>query len=1149
MTLSGTNPPAAPEASAVESAPRRHPRCLGWFSTTALALGGSNQSLFLIAALFAGQGDIPGQGSAAVPLLIVGLLLSYAAAPGWTELVLMSPNRVGGIAAVCTAAFRPYSPILSALAGICYWWGWVPTCGVTAILSATAIHDWCLPEIPVPLMACAIVATFTAVNLCGIRWVVFFAKPVGIASATLAFISMIAPLASGQVDWAQAVDFHLTTPFPGWFGSVTSLMAGLYLIGFGAPAFEAAACHVGETIDPVRNVPRAMLAAAIMAAVYFAALPLIWLGALGPDALGQDLDKVLGPTFVPVLGSLAKSAAIGFMIFNMFHGTAQPLAGASRTLSQLAEDGLAPSILARRLRSTDAPWAATLLTAGFAILFLLIGDPIWLIAAANFTYLIGICLPSVAVWLLRRDAPDAARPYRAPRGTVGLGVFAAAAWGASALLGFEQFGLPTVVFGLLMAYSGAGFYALRKLEERSRHGLRGLGHSMHVKLTGAMLLVLALDAAGYILAVGAMPNGQDGFVVGLEDIFVAVAMLTITVGIVLPGMIAHSAEQVSAAAKRLAFGTVHDLANAMDALGAGDLEAAHASVDIVPVTVKSRDELGEMADSFNMLQQRVQQAALGLGRAREGLGTARAELLETNAMLARTVEEQERLAAELLRSKEVAVHEALHDPLTGLPNRIFFTERLDRALAEQKAPTDADPRGGICAVLFIDLDGFKVVNDSLGHWAGDDLLIQVANRLRTLLYSSGEDNAGRIVLARLGGDEFTVLLCGLGGTEGAVAMAMRITQALEAPFTVAGRDVHTSASIGIAATRGGYDSPADILRDADLAMYRAKALGKGRAEVYDASMHALATKRLHLENDLRRALREHEFVLHYQPIVTLPDEKIAGFEALVRWQFPGRGLVYPGDFIPVAEETGIIIPLGMWILREACLIARDWNREFGEPRPLTMSVNISPRQFAQHDLVRHIERVLTETGVDPALIKLEITESGTMGDPERAISVLSRLKALGVQLSVDDFGTGYSSLSYLHRFPVDVLKIDRSFVSGLIGNRESEEVVRTIMALAQGMGMQVIAEGIECREQARELGHLGCDFGQGYLYSRPVPEADIVAMLKARPVDELAPTPANDLALVEADEAGMELVRRPSLLQPATRSLHHRRPGALRARS
>lgn len=642
----------------VETGRRPHPRTIGWIGTAALGMGGSNQSLFLIGALIAGQGDIPGQGSAAIPLLIVGLLLSYAAAPGWIELVLMSPGRVGGIAAACTEAFRPYSQILSALAGVCYWWGWVPTCGATAILSGTAISQWILPDVPVAVIATGLVVLFTLINLCGIKWVTRLAVPFATASAVLAFVSLIMPIMSGTADWHRAMDFHLVTPFDGWFGSLTSLMAGLYLVGFGAPAFEAATCHVAETIDCNLNVPRAVLANGLMAAVYFAFLPVVWLGVLGPDALAGDLNDVLGPTFAPLLGGFGKAAAIWFMMFNIFHGTIQPLAGASRTLSQLAEDGILPSALGWRMIWSDVPWVATLLTAGFAILFLLIGDPIWLIAAANFTYLIGIGLPSVAVWLLRRDQPDAHRPWRAPAGTIGLGLAAAAVWGVTALLGFEQFGLPTVVIGLVFAYSGAAVYALRKVEDRFRAGLPLLAPSLHIKLTGAMLLVLALDAVGYIIAVSKIPQGDSPLVVALEDIFVAVAMLTITVGIVLPGMIAHSADEISVAAKRLAAGTMKDFSDAMDALGRGDLEDARVAVKFMPVAARTRDELGVMADSFNRLQAEIARSALGLDGAREGLKAARAQLVDAKE----AAEAGNRTKADFLA---VMSHE-LRTPLNGV---------------------------------------------------------------------------------------------------------------------------------------------------------------------------------------------------------------------------------------------------------------------------------------------------------------------------------------------------------------------------------------------------------------------------------------------------------------------------------------------------
>jgi len=641
-----------------ESSKVSHPRSIGWIGTAALGMGGSNQSLFLIGALIAGQGSIPGQSSAAIPLLAVGLLLSYMAAPGWIELVLMSPQRVGGIAAACSAAFRPYSEILSVLAGVCYWWGWVPTCGVTAIFSATAIHQWALPALPVWSIACGLVILFTLVNLCGIKWATRLAIPIAVASASLAFISVLAPVFAGHVDWHRATNFTLSTPFPGLYGTTTSIMAGLYLIGFGAPAFEAATCHVAETVNCNVNVPRAVFANAAMAAVYFVFLPVVWLGVLGPVALSQDLNQVLGPTFAPVFGSFGKAAAIGFIMFNMFHGTIQPLAGAARTLSQLSDDGLLPRIAGWRMPQTDVPWVATIATATFAILFLLIGDPLWLIAAANFTYLIGIGLPSVAVWLLRRDAPDAERPWRAPRGTIELGLAAACIWGVTALLGFEQFGLPTVIVGISLAYSGAALFSARKMEDRLLKRLRPFRPTLHVKLTGAMLLVLMLDSAGYIIAVATIPHVDRPLVAALEDIFVAVAMLTITVGIVLPGMIAHYASEISMNARRLAGGTMKDFSNAMASLGQGDLDGARVVIDITPIAVTSRDELGAMAASFNVLQAEIQRAATGLRNAREGLKSARDDLVDARD----AAEAGNRTKAEFLA---VMSHE-LRTPLNGV---------------------------------------------------------------------------------------------------------------------------------------------------------------------------------------------------------------------------------------------------------------------------------------------------------------------------------------------------------------------------------------------------------------------------------------------------------------------------------------------------
>ncbi len=687
-----------------QALPRSHPRTIGWFGTTCVAMGGINQSLFLIGALFIGQGAIPGQGSAAVPLLIAGLLLSWAATPGWTELILMYPNRVGGIAATCAEAFRPLSPVLANLTGVCYWWGWVPTCGLTALLSASAIQQWYLPWISVPLLASAIVVFFTIVNLCGVKWVMRLAMPFATVSALLAFLSAFVPIARGTVDWHQAFSYHLTVPFSGWFGQVTSIMAGLYLVGFAAPAFEQAACHVGETIDPKKNVPRAMFASAAMATLYFVILPVVWLGTLGPEPLGKDLALELGPTFAPLLGSAAKGAAIWFMMMNMFHGTIAPLAGASRTLAQLSEDGLLPEFLAKRSR-TDAPWAATLLTAFVAIVFLLICDPVWLIAAANLTYLIGIAMPNVAVWLLRCSEPDMERPYRAPRGTIVLGLIAAAIWGLTVVLGFEQFGLLTVIVGFAFAYSGAAAYAWRKFTDRRKAGLPGIAHTLHVKLTGAMLIVLTLDAVGYLIAVTSISQHDTALIAALEDIFVVVALLTICVGLILPGMIAHSAVQVSTAASKLVKGTMADFERAMRALAAGDLDSAKARFEVSPIMLNSRDEVGEMARNFNLLQEGIGRAAGGLEGAREGLLRSRAALTETNERLRVELHERQRAQVALrssLQEKDALLKEVHHRVKNNMQVvSSLLNLQLDYLPDDQARPIITDTQGRIAAMALV----------------------------------------------------------------------------------------------------------------------------------------------------------------------------------------------------------------------------------------------------------------------------------------------------------------------------------------------------------------------------------------------------------------------------------------------------------------
>ena len=434
----------------------------------------------------------------------------------------------------------------------------------------------------------------------------------------------------------------------------------------------------------------------------------------------------------------------------------------------------------------------------------------------------------------------------------------------------------------------------------------------------------------------------------------------------------------------------------------------------------------------------------------------------------------------------------LSDPLTGLPNRVLFMDRLRRSLER----TVRHP-GYLFAVLFLDLDRFKLINDSRGHLFGDRLLVAIAQRLESCLRSA--DTVARLgrdhTLARLGGDEFTILLDDIRHVSDAVRVADRIQTNLEPPFQLDGHETFTTASIGIATSATGYEKPEELLRDADTAMYRAKALGKARCELFDTSMREAAVARLAMETDLRRAVERGEFRLHYQPIVSLATGAITGFEALIRWQHPERGLVPPMDFIPVAEETGLILPIGSWVLREACRQMRTWDMLARPDPPLIVSVNLSGKQFVQSDLIAQIEEILATTGLAASSLKLEITESMIIQDLDSAVAILQRLKSLGVRIAIDDFGTGYSSLSYLDRFPIDSLKIDRSFVQSMRIDRS--EIVRAIIALAHSLGLDVIAEGVDAEDQVAQLGCFGCEYAQGYLYSVPLKPTDAEMLVLA----------------------------------------------------
>lgn len=440
------------------------------------------------------------------------------------------------------------------------------------------------------------------------------------------------------------------------------------------------------------------------------------------------------------------------------------------------------------------------------------------------------------------------------------------------------------------------------------------------------------------------------------------------------------------------------------------------------------------------------------------------------------------LAKQLQVQISKLTYQAFHDSLTNLPNRPLFEDRLQRALAR------AQRNQNTIAVLFLDLDGFKLIDDSFGHKVGDRLLVMVSERLDSCLRD--EDT-----LARLGGDEFTILLENIQDIEDATSVANRIAKQLELPFSLEEHEIFISASIGIAISTGDRDRPEEFLRDADVAMYAAKKSGKANHQVCNLNMASQARQQLLLETELRRAIERQEFRVYYQPVIHLDTGKIVELEALVRWQHPLRGLVPPLEFIPLAEETGLIIPLGQWILEEACKQLRAWHLQYPTDPPLVVGVNLSTKQLEQSQLEDKIATILREQNLEPGSLKLEITESAILGDTKANLNVLRKLNDLGVQLAIDDFGTGFSALNYLKQFPVDTLKIDRSFVNGLGSNPEDTAIVHVIIAFAKALNLGITAEGIETANQLAILCELKCDRCQGYYFSKPLPGDEIGQIL------------------------------------------------------
>ena len=480
------------------------------------------------------------------------------------------------------------------------------------------------------------------------------------------------------------------------------------------------------------------------------------------------------------------------------------------------------------------------------------------------------------------------------------------------------------------------------------------------------------------------------------------------------------------------------------------------------------------------------------------LRSAKLEILKLNVELEDRVKERtldlekalEKLQEEInsrqkLQSKLLDI--ALHDSLTGLPNRVLFIRRLEYALNRAKQESSYQ-----FAVLFLDCDRFKVVNDSLGHSVGDELLIAIGRRLQSCLVPID-------TLARLGGDEFGILIENITDINIAIQVAEQIIQQLSVTFKLSRYEVFMNASIGISWGNKDYDRPEYLLRDADTAMYRAKAQGRGKYHIFNPAMHQQAIQLLELENDLRRAIERREFLVYYQPIISLTTGRICGFEALVRWRHPIRGLVSPIEFIPIAEETGLINAINTWVLQSACHQLSVWQHHPVTPEPLTISVNLSARLFLQTNLVEQIDQIIYENKINPEYLELEITESVIMENSYAIKIILEQLKQRKIKLIMDDFGTGYSSLSYLHSFPFDALKIDQSFVKRMQENKENMGLVPAMISIANSMGMSAIAEGVETEEQLAQLRSLNCNFAQGYLFSQPIEQQLVLKLLAATP--------------------------------------------------
>lgn len=631
----------------------------------ALGFGGINLSLYTMSSLIAQYGTI------IIPLFILALLLTLNTHIGYLELVLMYPEKSGGITVACADAFRPYSPILTPILGVGYWFAWLLAACFAALYAAQVVQHH-LPWISINCLSAFLITVVTLLNLGGLSMVTRFAIPLAAISAFLTLLAVFIPVLSGQVVWSRVSEFSLTFPSNNRFEQLSSLMAGLYFIGWTVPSAESVLCFVGDINNPEKKLPRALAIIIVLAVLFYAVCPLIWLGAVGPEAMTKDLVQVLKPVLAPFFGEYAAIAVLWFILFNMFICLFTPLAGPPRTLAQLSKEGLLPEFLSATSRF-GVPWVALLITASISIIIIFLGAPSWLIAASSFLYLLSIALASVAVWLLRQNQPLASRPYRAPDVFIYLGLCSAVIWIGATVLGFRQYGLEGMIIGICLSFIAIPFYLWRKISDRIKKGLPVFQNSLHFKLTGLLFSVLVLDAVGYLVAVHSIHRSQINIISILEDIFILVALLTLTLGLIIPGTVVHAAEEINEATKRIVHTNLKELSAAMKALGSGQINLVSVRSEIIPISILTRDEFGEMGVNFNHMQDEIKKTALSMNEVQSRLLEAMSQLTQLNRVLedkvsdrTKKLDEAKEKAQEVMRIKSQFISIVSHELRTPM---------------------------------------------------------------------------------------------------------------------------------------------------------------------------------------------------------------------------------------------------------------------------------------------------------------------------------------------------------------------------------------------------------------------------------------------------------------------------------------------------